>query len=53
MSEPLTEDGWYRTTGHGWERVPDADAEAEVDAGGGWDLVRFRNTISGEEVPLF
>lgn len=35
-------DGWYRTTGpdiQDWPRVPDADAEAEIAAGRGGDLM--------------
>jgi len=45
------ESGWYRLTGHGWERVPDADAETEAAADGGWDLVYIHP--SAIEVPLW
>ena len=52
MAEPLREPGWYRLTGHGWEHVDDADAEAEITAGGGFDLVHVR-TAAMAETPLF
>lgn len=47
------EDGWYRVTGHDWERVADEVAEAEVAEGGGWDLVRVKSQPAGIEIPLF
>jgi hypothetical protein len=52
MAEPLREPGWYRLTEAGWDRVDDATAEAEVAAGGGWDLVHVR-TAAMAETPLF
>lgn len=57
MAEPPLEPGWYRLTQrdgrNSWERVPDADAETEVAAGGGWDLVRVDTMAAEAEVPLF
>lgn len=50
-SEPIRESGWYRVTGHGWERVPDADAEMEEMTGGGWDFVHVQ--LDAVEVPLW
>lgn len=44
--------GWYRLMEHGWEPVDDADATAEIAAGGGWDLVHVKTTAD-VEVPLF
>jgi hypothetical protein len=52
MAEPLSEPGWYRLTEHGWEPVGNEDAEAEVAAGGGWDLVHVTTTAMAE-TPLF
>ena len=52
MADLPGEPGWYRLTGHGWERVDDHDAEAEVAAGGGYDLVHVR-TMAMAETPLF
>jgi hypothetical protein len=49
--EPIRESGWYRLTAHGWERVPDEDAEMEEMTGGGWDLVHVQ--INQVEVPLW
>jgi hypothetical protein len=51
MAEPIRENGWYRTTAHGQERVSDEDAELEALAGGGWDLVHVQ--IQAAEVPLW
>ena len=45
------EPGWFRATARGLERVPDADAEAEVAAGGGHDLAHVAH--GHEEVPLW
>jgi hypothetical protein len=49
--EPIRERGWYRIGRHGWERVPDAEAELEEMTGGGWDLVHVQ--IDAVEVPLW
>ena len=46
------EPGWYRLTAAGWEPVPGADAEAEITAGGGWDLMHVR-TVALAGTPLF
>lgn len=50
------EDGWYRVTFSGnsqeWEQVSDADAEAEIAAGGGWDLVCVKSVTALMD-PLF
>jgi hypothetical protein len=52
MAEPIRENGWYRITAHGWERVSDEDAELEWMADGeGWDLVHVQ--IQAAEVPLW
>jgi len=51
-AEPLREPGWYRLAERGWEPVDDAVAEAEVAAGGGWDLVHV-TTPAMAETPLF
>jgi hypothetical protein len=51
MAEPIRENGWYRITGHGWERVSDEDAELEELAGGGQDLVCVQ--LEATEVPLW
>jgi hypothetical protein len=51
MAEPIRENGWYRITARGWERVSDEDAELEAIAGGGWDLVHVQ--IQAAEVPLW
>ncbi len=55
MAEPPREPGWYRLTVQGWERVPDAEAQADFAAmaPGYWDLVYFDTTAAGAEVPLF
>jgi hypothetical protein len=53
MAEPLREPGWYRLTEHGWERVGDPEAEAEIKAGAGWDLVRVDVGVTMAEIPLF
>ena len=52
MAEPLRDPGWYRLTEKGWVSVDDAMAEAEVAAGGGWDLVHVM-TPAMAETPLF
>jgi len=52
MAEPLREPGWWRLTEQGWDRVDDAMADAEVAAGGGWDLVHVM-TPAMAETPLF
>jgi hypothetical protein len=52
MAEPLREPGWYRLTASGWEPVDATAAEAEIAAGGGWDLVHVR-TAAMAETPLF
>ena len=52
MADLPGEPGWYRLTGHGWEPVDDTMAEAETEAGGGWDLVHVR-TAAMAETPLF
>jgi hypothetical protein len=52
MADLPGEPGWYRLTDHGWEPVDDTTAEAEVAAGGGWDLVHV-NTAAMAETPLF
>ena len=52
MAEPLREPAWYRLAEAGWERVDDTMAEAECEAGGGWDLVHVR-TAAMAETPLF
>ena len=51
MAEPIRENGWYRITACGWERVSDEDAELEAMAGGGWDLVHVQTEAA--EVPLW
>ena len=51
MAEPVRENGWYRITAHGWERVSDEDAELEAMAGGGQDLVHVQ--LEAAEVPLW
>jgi hypothetical protein len=52
MAEPLREPGWYRLTASGWEPVNDDQAEAEIAAGGGYDLVHVK-TAAMAETPLF
>ena len=52
MAEPLREPGWYRLTEHGSDRVDAAAAEAEIAAGGGWDLLHIL-TVAMAETPLF
>jgi hypothetical protein len=51
VSQPVREPGWYRLAERGWERVPDAEAEAEL-AAGGWDLVHVA-VDAAAEAPLF
>ncbi len=46
------EDGWYRITDHDWVRVTDEQAEAEITAGEGWDLVCVKSVTAGMD-PLF
>lgn len=48
MTELPAEPGWWRHIGHGWELVPDDDADAEIEAGGGWDLVHVERAADGE-----
>lgn len=50
MADLPGEPGWYRLTGRGWEAVDDDQAEAEVGAGGGHDLVHVETMV---ETPLF
>ena len=52
MADLPAEPGWYRLTDHGWEPVDDSEAEAEVQHGGGWDLMHVR-TMALAETPLF
>ena len=53
VPELPAESGWYRLTGHGWERVDDDVAEAEVNTPlGGLDLVHVRSAATAE-TPLF
>ena len=52
MAEPLRDPGWYRLTETGWVPVDGTTAEAEVAAGGGWDLVHV-TTPAMAETPLF
>lgn len=49
------EPGWYRLTEHGWERVPDEQAQAEYAtmAPGYQDLTYFEITAPMVEDPLF
>jgi len=49
--KPIRESGWWRITAHGWEQVPDANAEMEEMAGHGWDLVHVQ--LDAAEVPLW
>jgi hypothetical protein len=52
MADLPAEPGWYRLTASGWEPVDDDVAEAECEAGGGFDLVHVR-TMALAETPLF
>ena len=52
MADLPAEPGWYRLTAAGWEPVPGDQADAEINAGGGWDLVHVR-TLALAETPLF
>lgn len=52
MAEVPREPGWYRLTEAGWEPVDATVAEAEIGAGGGWDLMHVR-TAAMAETPLF
>ena len=54
MADLPCEPGWYRLTDHGWERVDDEVAQAEVASGGGWDLVCVQSSAMAlAETPLF
>jgi hypothetical protein len=57
MAELPGEPGWYRLTGHGWDRVPDevALAESAAMAPGYQDLlyVEYTEPAAAAEVPLF
>lgn len=46
------EAGWYRLAETGWQRVSDAEAEAEIAARRGWDLVHV-NIQPAEEITLW
>ena len=52
MADLPSEPGWYRLTASGWEPVDAATAEAEIEAGAGWDLMHVR-TMALAETPLF
>lgn len=52
-SRLITESGWYRHDGRGWVRVADEDAERELAAGGGHDLVQVDIGGDAVEEPLF
>ncbi len=54
VTEPVLEAGWYRLTDLGWERVPDAEALAEITAmtPGYQDLVHV-TVDAAADVPLF
>ncbi len=54
MADLPAEPGWYRLTDHGWERVPDEIAQAQLDAraGGWWNLMHV-TTAAMAETPLF
>jgi hypothetical protein len=52
MADLPGEPGWYRLTDHGWEPVDAATAEAEIEAGNGWDFVLVK-TAAMAETPLF
>ena len=45
MSEPISEPGWYRIKE--WEPVDAATAVAEIDAGGGTDLILVKDPGAG------
>jgi len=53
LPESPREDGWYRVTEHAWVPVTDEIAQAEIDEGGGWDLVHVKSVATYEETPLF
>lgn len=55
MADLPAEPGWYRLTGHGWERVADDQAQAEFAAmaPGYQDLVYVYHTALMAETPLF
>jgi hypothetical protein len=55
VAELPGEPGWYRLTGHGWERVDDEVALAEFAAmaPGYQDLLYVEYTEPVAEVPLF
>lgn len=52
MAETPREPGWYRLTETGWVPVDATVAEAEIGAGGGWDLMHV-TTAAMAETPLF
>jgi hypothetical protein len=54
MADLPGEPGSYRLTGHGWERVDDEIAEADIDAqaDGWWNLMHVK-TPAMAETPLF
>lgn len=56
MAEPLREPGWYRLAEHGWERVDDDQALADITAmaPGYQDLTYFETGPEAmAETPLF
>ncbi len=53
IPEPPREDGWYRVIAHCWVHVSDEAAQAEIEEGGGWDLVHIKSVPAHEETPLF
>ena len=54
MADLPGEPGWYRLTDHGWERVDDHEAQAQIDAktDDWWNLLHVR-TMALAETPLF
>jgi hypothetical protein len=55
MADLIRETGWYRLTDHGWERVDDAGALAEIAAmaDGYQDLVYVTTAMAEAEVQLW
>lgn len=53
IPDPPREDGWYRVTRFSWVPVTDEQAEAEIEQGGGWDLVRVKSVDTHAQDPLF
>ena len=54
MAEMPDAPGWYRLGDHGWQPVDDTQAETELAAGQGWDLVHVGTAQpAAEEIPLF